>query len=73
MHTTVPAADVEMSISAVEGDPARVLLEAAHDADVLVAGSRGHSGVASLLLGSVSQHCAHHAPCPVVIVRGEAK
>jgi nucleotide-binding universal stress UspA family protein len=25
-----------------------------------------------LLLGSVSQQCAHHAPCPVVIVRGAA-
>jgi nucleotide-binding universal stress UspA family protein len=33
-------------------------------------GSRGHGGVAGLMLGSVSQHVAHHARCPVVIVPG---
>lgn len=53
----------------VRGTPARALLEAAEDADLLVVGSRGHGGFAGLLLGSVSQQCAHHAKCPVVIVR----
>ena len=49
--------------------PARALLEAAQDADLLVVGSRGHGGFAGLLLGSVSQQVAHHATCPVVIIR----
>jgi nucleotide-binding universal stress UspA family protein len=53
-----------------EGHPAQVLIEAAADADLLVVGSRGYGGFASALLGSVSQHCTHHAPCPVVVIRG---
>ena len=53
-----------------QGDPATVLLDQSRDADLLVVGSRGHGGFASLLLGSVSQVCAQNAACPVVIVRG---
>jgi nucleotide-binding universal stress UspA family protein len=52
----------------VEGHPARVLLDAAADADLLVVGSRGHGGFAGMLLGSVSQHVVAHATCPVVVV-----
>jgi nucleotide-binding universal stress UspA family protein len=54
----------------VEGHPAEELVRAAKDADMLVVGSRGHGGFSELLLGSVSHACAHHATCPVVIVRG---
>ena len=52
----------------VAGAPARALLDAAKDADLLVVGSRGLGGFSGLLLGSVSQQVAHHATCPVVIV-----
>jgi nucleotide-binding universal stress UspA family protein len=62
------AADVETDTVVREGLPAQVLLEEAHDADLLVVGSRGLGGFRGLLLGSVGQQCAHHAPCPLVIV-----
>lgn len=52
----------------IAGAPARSLLDAAEDADLLVVGSRGLGGFTGLLLGSVSQQVAHHATCPVVIV-----
>lgn len=48
--------------------PARGLLDAAQDADLIVVGARGMGGFRGLLLGSVSQQVAQHAPCPVVIV-----
>lgn len=69
--TVNPASPVTVRQRVAEGHPARVLLEAADGADLLVVGSRGHGGFAGMLLGSVSQHCAHHAPCPVVIIRGD--
>lgn len=52
----------------VEGHPAEVLITAATGAGLLVVGSRGHGTFAGLMLGSVSQLCVQHAPCPVVVV-----
>jgi nucleotide-binding universal stress UspA family protein len=52
----------------VRDAPAKVLLEIAKGADLLVVGSRGRAGFAGLLLGSVSTACVSHAPCPVVVV-----
>lgn len=57
--------------SVLRGYPARVLLDAAAEADLLVVGSRGRGGMVGLLLGSVSQHVVTHAHCPVVVVRAE--
>jgi nucleotide-binding universal stress UspA family protein len=62
--------DVEIRESTVDEDAAPALLDAARNAELLIVGSRGQGGFAGLLLGSVSQQCAHHASCPVVIVRG---
>jgi nucleotide-binding universal stress UspA family protein len=59
---------IETEALAIEGQPAKVLIEQSQGAALLVVGSRGRGAAASLLLGSVSQKLAHHAPCPLVIV-----
>jgi nucleotide-binding universal stress UspA family protein len=61
--------DVLVDLRLREGHPASLLVEEARDASLLVVGSRGHGAFAGMLLGSVSQHCVSHAPCPVVVVR----
>ena len=51
-----------------ERDPAQALAVLAQDADLLVTGTRGHGGFTGMLLGSVSNKLAAHAPCPVVVI-----
>jgi nucleotide-binding universal stress UspA family protein len=59
---------LEIERSAVEGPAARTLIAEAKGAELLVVASRGRGGFVGLLLGSVSQQCALHPPCPVVIL-----
>jgi nucleotide-binding universal stress UspA family protein len=61
---------VEIRGHVVEQNAAQALLDAAQGAELLVVGSRGHGGFAGALLGSVSNHCVHHAGCPVLVIRG---
>lgn len=53
------------------GDPAAVILDEAEreGADLIVIGTRGLNGARRWLLGSVSTHVMHHAPCNVLVVR----
>jgi nucleotide-binding universal stress UspA family protein len=73
VREALPDSDVEIERRAIQGVPASVLVDESRDADLLVVGSRGHGGFAQLLLGSVSQQCAHHSECPVVIVHGKRR
>jgi nucleotide-binding universal stress UspA family protein len=63
------AGDVAVRHKVVEGNAAQVLVAASAGAELLVVGSRGHGGFVEALLGSVGQHCVHHATCPVVVIR----
>ncbi|HET9456659.1 MAG TPA: universal stress protein [Candidatus Limnocylindrales bacterium] len=55
----------------LRGRPATVLVDeaGAFGADLVVAGSRGHGEIATLVLGSVSAEIVDHAPCPVLVAR----
>ncbi|MEV5971784.1 universal stress protein [Streptomyces sp. NPDC051921] len=54
------------------GNPSQALVDQATGASLLVVGDRGHSGFKAAVLGSVSANVTRHAPCPVVVVRGDA-
>lgn len=70
-EATGPTSKVPVSVTVRRGKPAKVLLDVAKDADLLVVGSHGQDGFAEAVLGPVSQRCAHHATCPVVLVRAD--
>ena len=68
-----PDQPVDVRVKVAHGSAAQILLEAAAGAELLVVGSRGHGAFAGMLLGSVSQHCTQHAPCPVIVVPDDDK
>ncbi|KAH0767931.1 hypothetical protein KY285_003802 [Solanum tuberosum] len=55
----------------LDGDPKDMICQAAHElhADLLVVGSRGLGKIKRAFLGSVSDYCAHHVQCPILIVK----
>jgi nucleotide-binding universal stress UspA family protein len=61
--------DLSIDPLLVSGHPAPILVEASKGADLLVVGSRGHGEFVGMLLGSVSEHCASNAHCPVLVHR----
>jgi nucleotide-binding universal stress UspA family protein len=78
LHTAVKdvvgdAPAVPITTDVVNDNAARALIEASGDARLLVVGNRGHGGFIEALLGSVSQHCTHHASCPVIVIRGSGQ
>ncbi|MUH52060.1 MAG: universal stress protein, partial [Actinobacteria bacterium] len=64
--------EVPYDIVSPEGRAGAELVRLAAEADLLVLGSRGAGSAREMLLGSVSNYCAHHSTCPVVIIRPPA-
>ncbi|SHE84552.1 Nucleotide-binding universal stress protein, UspA family [Ferrithrix thermotolerans DSM 19514] len=69
----VNSIDKDVSVTTVlrEGNPVPILSQESEHSDLLVVGSRGHGGFASLVLGSVSSQLAHHTKTTLVIVRNK--
>ena len=57
-----------VSVVALSGFPAKTLIDASENSDLVVVGSRGGGGFGALFMGSVSSQVVHHAKCPVVVV-----
>lgn len=64
-------APVDAAGEVANGNPAAELIRRAATAEQIVLGSRGAGGFERLVLGSVGAEVAAHAPCPVVVVRGD--
>jgi nucleotide-binding universal stress UspA family protein len=67
------AEGVEVETHAREGDPADVIIQVAEetDAELIVVGSRGLTGLQRFLLGSVSSKLSQHAPTSLMVVRDD--
>jgi nucleotide-binding universal stress UspA family protein len=67
----IRAAGFEVATIVEEGDPKKIIIDAAiaWNADLIVVGSHGRSGVDRFLLGSVSEAVARYAPCSIEIIR----
>lgn len=61
---------LEVSVTEELGDPASVIIRycGEEEADLLVIGRRGAGLVERMMIGSVADRLAHHAPCPLMIV-----
>lgn len=61
--------DVVCETHVVPGDPGEALISVAEavQADLIVVGNRGMTGLKRFVLGSVPNKIAHHAPCSVLI------
>lgn len=56
----------------IEGTPAETIVAAAEDADLVVMGTQGLTGLPHVLLGSVTERTVRLAGCPVLTVKGPA-
>jgi len=68
-------AELTTEIDVRQGDPAHEIISSATDwdADLIVMGTRGRTGLERLILGSVARKVLQHAPCSVLIERAPAQ
>jgi len=71
MTVELEAAGITAEVDRREGDAATEILAAANafEADLILLGTHGRTGVVRLVLGSVARNVLHHASCSVLVVR----
>jgi nucleotide-binding universal stress UspA family protein len=65
-------AEVKLIVEIGSPGPTLTRLAEEMSCDVIVVGSRGRGAIKRALLGSISTHVVHNAPCPVLVVRQPA-
>jgi nucleotide-binding universal stress UspA family protein len=70
LRALLPQGSAELAVR-IAASPGRAIVKHAESigADVIVVGTHGRDGVSRLLMGSVAEYVARHAPCPVLVVR----
>lgn len=55
------------------GDPGHAICTIAKtwDANLILIGRRGYTGIGELFMGSISNYVLHHAPCSVLAIQGK--
>ena len=73
--TEAASAGVNVELFQKVGDPSRIICDIARnwDADLVVKGRQGRTGLSELLLSSVSSYVTHYVHCSVLIVQGRVK
>jgi len=69
-HAQAKTQGVDAEFTQNSGSPGRVICEIAKawQADLIIMGRRGYSGLTEFFLGSVSNYVLHHAPCSIHVV-----
>jgi nucleotide-binding universal stress UspA family protein len=69
---TATDAGVKTEFTQNVGDPGRLICELAlsWNADLIIVGRRGRTGISEIFLGSVSNYVLHHAYCSVLTIQG---
>ena len=74
LRRSVPEGVGTVSTEVRTGSPAKQIIETAREknVDLIVMGTRGRTGVAHVIMGSVAERVVRLAPCPVLTLRAEA-
>ncbi|HEV7735572.1 MAG TPA: universal stress protein [Candidatus Binatia bacterium] len=69
----VGTSGVKYAVRVEVGEPSQTIIEAAASADSIIMATHGRSGLAHLLIGSITEKIVRHSPIPVLTIRVPAK